>query len=68
MKRVKNALIAALAIIGACAVVYFVWQTYQQHTQKERARAFTSGPPQAYKPGTRRASAPMIDFDSGVQT
>ena len=48
---VKKALITALAIIGMCAVLYILWQTYQQHVQQERARAFITGPPQAYKPG-----------------
>ena len=52
MKRLKNALIAAFAIIGVCGVLYLFWQAYQQHLQEERARAFISGPPQAYKPGT----------------
>ena len=52
MKRVKNGIIAALAIIGICAVIYFSWQAYQRHAQQERNRAFITSPPQAYKPGT----------------
>jgi hypothetical protein len=52
MKRLKNAVIATFAIIGLCAGLYLIWQAYQQRYQEERARAFISGPPQAYKPGT----------------
>lgn len=52
MGKIKNALIMALAIIGVCAVLYLCWQAYQQRYQEERTRAFISGPPQAYKPGT----------------
>jgi hypothetical protein len=52
MKLLKNTLIAAFAITGMCAVLYLCWQAYQQRYQQERARAFISGPPQAYKPGT----------------
>jgi len=51
MKRMNNALIAVFAIIGVCTVFYFSWQAYQQHMQEQRARAFISGPAQAYKPG-----------------
>jgi hypothetical protein len=52
MKRMNNALIAAFAIIGMFAVLYFSWQAYQQHLLEQRTRAFISGPAQAYKPGT----------------
>ena len=52
MKLLKNTLIAVFAITGMCAVLYLCWQAYQQRNQEERARAFISGPPQAYKPGT----------------
>ena len=60
MKQQKTALITVFAIIGVCAVLYFFWQTYQQHLQEQRARAFVSGPPQAYKPRFRTAAAAMI--------
>jgi hypothetical protein len=51
-QRVKKVLITIFAIIGVCAVLYVFWQMYQQHIQEERARAFITAPPQAYKPGT----------------
>jgi hypothetical protein len=47
----KKILITLFAIIGVGAVLYFIWQGYQQHVQEERARAFVAGPSQAYKPG-----------------
>ena len=52
MTRMKNAIIAVLAVIGICAVIYLSWQAYQHHAQQQRNRAFITSPPQAYKPGT----------------
>lgn len=45
MKKMKNALIAAFAIIGVCAVLYFFWRGYQHHLEDEREQATITAPP-----------------------
>ena len=42
----KNVLIIALAIIGACALTYVFWVAYEQHLEKQRERAIMTAPPQ----------------------
>ncbi|HVA41588.1 MAG TPA: hypothetical protein VNF49_13035 [Candidatus Binataceae bacterium] len=43
--RQQSPLILALAIIGVCAILYFLWQGYQQHVANQQARSFFGAPP-----------------------
>jgi hypothetical protein len=45
MKETRNSIIAVLAIIGACAVLYGVWNLYLRHQANENARQMFSAPP-----------------------
>jgi hypothetical protein len=42
--RQQNPVVLALAIIGVCAIIYFLWQGYQHYVQ-EQQRATLLGPP-----------------------
>jgi hypothetical protein len=60
MKKIRqqNPLILALAIIGLCAIFYFLFQAYQQYRANQRARQFFNAPPsggaaQLYKPSKK---------------
>ena len=40
----QNPVLVALAIIGACAILYGVWIVYQHHVVQEQLRATFSAP------------------------
>jgi hypothetical protein len=53
----QNPLVLVLAIIGACAISYFLWLGYQHHVE-EQQRAVLLGPPtggaaQLYQPSKK---------------
>jgi hypothetical protein len=43
--RDQNPIVLALAIIGICAIFYFVWRGYQQYLTNQHAREFFGNPP-----------------------
>jgi hypothetical protein len=45
VKKIKNRLIVALAIIGVCAVAYGGWHVYQQKVAEKQAQQFFGAPP-----------------------
>ncbi len=56
--RDQNPIVLALAIIGVCAIFYFLWQGYQQHLANQQAREFFDTPPsgaasQLYQPSKK---------------
>lgn len=56
--RQQNPLILAFAIIGVCAILYFLFQAYQRYAANEQARQFFNAPPsggaaQLYKPSEK---------------
>jgi hypothetical protein len=56
--RDQNPIILALAIIGVGAILYFLWQGYQQHLADQQARQFLGTAPsgaasQLYQPSKK---------------
>ena len=45
MKRASNPLIIALAIVGACSLLFAAWHLYQHKIAEDQARTFFSSPP-----------------------
>ncbi len=45
MKKSRNPLVFAFAIIAVCVLVYASWNLYQRHEANEQAKAAFSAPP-----------------------
>jgi hypothetical protein len=44
MKASKNPLIAFVAVIGICAIIYSIWHMYERESLRARERAMFAAP------------------------